>query len=328
MAAVETLIIRSQLLDRRGRLESARTAHPDADQLARLLDEVDAALERMDRGAYGLCEACHEPVESERLLADPLMRFCLAHLTAQQREALQQDLEMAARIQTTLLPSHVVRTGGWEACYRYLPLGPVSGDYCDLIPSAGGGLLFIVGDVSGKGAASSLLMSHLHAIFRSLLSVGMPIGALLERANRVFCESTLPSFYATLVCGHAHADGDVEICNAGHCPPVVVRRGEVSTIEAAALPLGLFCTGQYAARHLHLEPGDGLVLYTDGLTEARDSSGEEYTAERLAGVLRGAHGLAPQRVADKCLAELEAFLAGTPNSDDLTLMAIQRAAQS
>jgi sigma-B regulation protein RsbU (phosphoserine phosphatase) len=180
-------------------------------------------------------------------------------------------------------------------------------------------------DVSGKGVASSLPMSHLPAIFRSLLSVGMPIGALLERANRVFCESALPSFYATLVCGHAHANGDVEICNAGHCPPVLVRRGEVATIEAAALPLGLFCTGQYAASRVQLEPGDCVVLYTDGLTEARDKSGEEYTAERLAGVLRGAHGLAPQRVADACLADLETFQAGAPRSDDLTRMVIQRA---
>jgi phosphoserine phosphatase RsbU/P len=252
------------------------------------------------------------------------MRFCLAHLTAQQQAALERDLEMAARIQTSLLPNRFVRTGGWDACYRYQPLGLVSGDYCDLIASAGGGLLFITGDVSGKGVASSLLMSHLHAIFRSLLSVGMPIGALMERANRMFCESTLPSFYATLVCGHAHANGDVEICNAGHCPPVLVRNGEVSTIEAAALPLGLFSTGQYAASRVHMEPGDCLALYTDGISEACDPSDEEYTPERLAGVLRGAHGMPPQQVVDACLADLEAFQAGAARSDDVTLMAIQR----
>ena len=325
MANVETLILRSQLLDRRGRLESARTAHPEADHLARLLDEVDAALERMDRDVYGLCEACHDPVEPERLLADPLMRFCLAHLTAQQQAALEQDLEMAVQIQTTLLPSRNLRTGAWEAYYLYRPLGPVSGDYCDLMPSAGSGLLFITGDVSGKGVASSLLMSHLHAIFRSLLSVGMPIGTLLERANRVFCESTLPSFYATLVCGHAHAGGEVEICNGGHCPPIVVRRGEVSTVEASALPLGLFSTGQYTASRVHLEPGDALVLYTDGLTEACNPSGDEYTPERLAGVLRGAHGRPPQSMADACLADLESFRAGESMSDDLTLVVIRRA---
>lgn len=324
MASVETTILRSQLLERRDRLGTALTARPGADHLTRLLQEVDGALEQLDHGTYGLCEVCHEPVESERLLADPLMRFCLAHLTAQQQKALEQDLELAMRIQTSLLPGRAVRAGEWEACYHYQPLGPVSGDYCDLIASQDGGLLFITGDVSGKGVASSLLMSHLHAIFRSLLSVGMPIGALLERANRVFCESTLPSFYATLVCGHAHAGGAVEICNAGHCPPVLVRRNQVSTIEADALPLGLFCTGQYAAGRVLLEPGDSVVLYTDGLTEASSGPGEEYTPERLKGVLRGMHGLAPQRQADACLADLEAFMAGAAHADDLTLMVIQR----
>jgi len=256
-------------------------------------------------------------------MADPLIRFCLAHLTAEQQEVLQEDLDLAVRIQDTLLPSRHLRSGGWEACYHYEPAGPVSGDYCDLI-ATGGGLFFVTGDVSGKGVASSLLMSHLHAIFRSLLSVGMPIGSLLERANRVFCESTLPSFYATLVCGHAHPTGEIEICNAGHCPPLLVRPGEIAPVEAAALPLGLFGTGTFAARSIRLEPGDGLVLYTDGLTEARNQAGEEYAAERLAEVLRGAHGQPPQRVTTACLADLAAFLGGAPKTDDLTLMAIQR----
>jgi len=324
MASVETAILRSELQDRRVRLESARSVHPEADDLARLLDEVDSALERMDRGSYGLCEVCHDPVEPERLLADPLMQFCLEHLTAQQQQALEQDLEMAMRIQASLLPRRDLRTGGWEASYHYQPLGPVSGDYCDLIASDGGGLLFIMGDVSGKGVAASLLMSHLHAIFRSLLSVGMPIGTLLERANRVFCESTLPSFYATLVCGHAHANGEVETCNAGHCPPVLERRGEISTIVAAALPLGLFSTGQYEASTVRLDAGDHLVLYTDGLTEACNQFDEEYTPERLNAVLGGGHGLPPQHVAQACLADLEAFAAGQPKADDLTLMVLHR----
>jgi len=326
MAAVETSIFRSQLLERRGRLESALAAHPSAEQLARLLDEVDTALAQMDDGTYGLCEACHDPVEPERLMADPLMRFCLAHLTARQQEALEQDIEMATRIQASLLPNRMLDAGTWHACYHYQPLGPVSGDYCDWMAAPDGGLLFITGDVSGKGVASSLLMSHLHAIFRSLLSVGMPMSALLDQANRVFCESTLPSFYATLVCGHAHPDGSVEICNAGHCPPVLVGRDSICTIAADALPLGLFSTTRYAASRVVLEPGDSLVLYTDGITEAAGKSGEEYSPERLAGVLRRCYGLAPRQMTAACLADLEAFLAGAAHSDDVTLMAIQRAA--
>jgi sigma-B regulation protein RsbU (phosphoserine phosphatase) len=325
MTAPETLIFRSQLLDRRDRVQAARTAHPESAEFARLLEEIDAALDRMDGGTFGLCEVCHEPVEPERLLADPLLRFCLGHLTDEQQRALEQDIELAGRIQATLLPSRGLSAGGWEACHHYEPAGAVSGDYCDLIASNSEGLFFFTGDVSGKGVASSLLMSHLHAIFRSLLSVGMSIGPLLERANRVFCESTLPSFYATLVCGHAHASGEVEICNAGHCPPVVVQQGGVTMIEAAALPLGLFCSGQYAACRIRLGPGDCLVLYTDGLTEARDRSDREYGAERLTAVLRGCYGLPPQAVVDRCVADLRAFLRGAPKSDDLTLMAIRRA---
>lgn len=325
MENVETPLLRSELVERRGRLLAARTAHPEMGDLTRLLGEVDAALDRMELGTYGICESCHEPIERERLLADPLLRFCLPHLTPAQQEALQQDLELAVRIQASLLPGAHLRTGGWEAGYHYEAAGPVSGDYCDLVAADSGGLFFITGDVSGKGVASSLLMSHLHAIFHSLLSVGMPIGALLERANRVFCESTLPSFYATVVCGQAHPNGEIEIINAGHCPPVVVRRHGIATIEASAIPLGLFCSGEYPAQRVRLEPGDSLVLYTDGLTEARRGSDEEYGTERLAGVLRGFHGASPQAVASACLADLEAFLGGAPKSDDVTLMVIRRA---
>ncbi len=324
MENIGTLVFKSQLLNRRDRLESAIAAHPQADHLTRLLDEVDSALDRMDRGTYGLCEVCHDTIEQDRLLSDPLVRYCIDHLTREQQRDLQQDLDLAVRIQTTLLPSRHVRSGGWEAYYHYEPAGPVSGDYCDLIATTSGGLFFLTGDVSGKGVASSLLMSHLHAIFRSLLTVGLPIGTLLERANRVFCESTLPSFYATLVCGYAHSGGEVEICNAGHCPPVLVRHGDVATIDSDALPLGLFANSEYAARRVCLEPGDTLVLYTDGLTEARNRADDEYAPERLQALLRGSHGRPPHDTAAGCLSDLEAFLAGNSKADDLTLMVIQR----
>ena len=323
MENVATAAFRTQLLDRRGRLESARAAHPQADHLARLLDEVDSALERMDEGTYGLCEYCHEPVEAARLMADPLTRFCIDHLNAEQQRALQQDLDLAVRIQTSLLPQRNLRAGGWEACYHYEPAGPVSGDYCDLVASDSG-IFFITADVSGKGVASSLLMSHLHAIFHSLLPADMPVGALLQRANRVFCESTLPSFYATVVCGRAYPNGEVDICNAGHCPPLLVRRNGAAAIEAAALPLGLFCTGEYEATRLRLGPGDALVLYTDGLSEARNRADEEYGPERLTRLLKGAHGQAPDGVTSTCLADLERFLDGAPKSDDVTLMVVRR----
>lgn len=243
---MEPVFFRQELRQRRKKLQSALTAQPRAQDLARLLEDVDGALARLDHGAFGLCEVCHDPIESERLIADPLVRFCLDHLDEEEQRALEQDLALAARIQAALLPSADVASGEWESHYCYMPAGLVSGDYCDIIrPDNGAGLFFATGDVSGKGVAASLLMSHLHAIFRSLVSVGMPLTQAMSQANRLFCESTLPSSFATLACGWARPSGELELCNAGHCPPLILRRDGVSVLETAGLPLGMFCSGQY-----------------------------------------------------------------------------------
>ena len=111
-------------------------------------------------------------------------------------------------------------------------------------------------------------MTHLSAIFRSLLSLDLSLTEMVSRANRLFCESTAPSHYATLVCGRATPDG-VEICNAGHCPPLLFRQDATERLDSTGLPLGLFCGGKYTTRHLSLGPGESLVLYSDGITEAR-----------------------------------------------------------
>src|SRR5512146_600731 len=104
MASVPNEVFRSQLLNRRHKLEVAMSSAPDSAELESLLEQVDNALDRMEQGTYGLCETCHDPVEAERLMADPLMRYCLDHLDARQRQALQKDLDLATQIQTRLLP--------------------------------------------------------------------------------------------------------------------------------------------------------------------------------------------------------------------------------
>jgi phosphoserine phosphatase RsbU/P len=329
MADMEQIVFRSQLLERRNRLESAMQSVPQPGDLLRLLEEVDSALERMDHGTYGLCEACHESIEPDRLMADPLTRYCLGDLTDVQRHALQQDLDLAVQIQSALLPSRELKTLGWEAFYHYQAAGPVSGDYCDLIPvqNGGRGLLFLAGDISGKGVAASLLMSNLHAIFRALYSVGMPLKDLVSRANRVFCENTMSSFYATLLCGLANDLGQVEICNAGHCPPMLVRSGEIVALSSTGLPLGLFCDADYSVRQIEMEPGDMLVGYTDGLTEARNGADEEYGGERLMKVLDQCRAMAAKAVAGACVADLHGFVAGKPMLDDLTVMVLKRAVE-
>jgi sigma-B regulation protein RsbU (phosphoserine phosphatase) len=202
----------------------------------------------------------------------------------------------------------------------------VSGDYCDLLtPDDGhGDLYFAIGDVSGKGVAASLLMAHLSASLRSLIQVGLPLPEILTRQNRLLLESHLPAHYATQVIGRAQSDGAIELCNAGHWPPFVARRDRVETLATGGMPIGMIGDRTYEAKTLRLEPGDTLLLYTDGLIEARDQNDAEYGAARLSEVLAQHRGSAPRALADACLASLTRFLGAGRPTDDLSLMAIRR----
>jgi phosphoserine phosphatase RsbU/P len=330
MATLETSFLQTQLDARKQRLEQAIALAPQNSALANLLREVDAALERMAKGCYGMCEECHDSVEQDRLLADPLVRYCLDHLTELQRAALQRDLDLAAEVQRRLLPQAGLSAAGWDTSYHYAPAGPVSGDYCDLIPSEGQ-LFFALGDVSGKGVAASMLMTHLHALFRSLSGMALPLGQIVTRANRVFCESALVGQYATLVCGLAKANGEVEIHNAGHLPSVIVGRGGVMRVESTGLPLGMFHDGEFSATRVHLEPGDALFLFTDGLSEASRPSedkeeNEEYGVDRVTRLVRQHAAKPPAELIATCLQDLRSFAGTGPQHDDLTLLALRRQA--
>jgi len=322
VATLEISFLQSQLAERKRRLESAIALRPQNGGLASLLSEVDSALERMDKGSYGLCSECHEPIEQNRLMANPLVRYCLDHLTQQQRAVLQRDLDLAADVQRNLLPKANLRTGDWHTCYHYLPQGPVSGDYCDLIPHDGE-LFFVLGDVSGKGVAASMLMTQLHALFRSLVGLGLSLGQIMAQANRVLCESALAGQYATLVCGVAKAAGELEIHNAGHLPAIIVRRDGALQIESMGVPLGMFLDGEFPTTRVTLEAGDTLFLYTDGLSEAV-SADEEYGIERITRFAHRQTGKEASQLIAACIDDLRAFTEGTPQSDDLTLLAIQR----
>ncbi|MBV9341876.1 MAG: SpoIIE family protein phosphatase [Acidobacteria bacterium] len=322
MASLEITFLQNELEERRNKLETVLAQAPRNSSLAALLQQVDSALERMKKGSYGLCEVCQEPVEANRLMADPLVRYCLDHLNQAQRDALQRDLDLASEVQRKLLPQANLRVSGWETSYYYAAVGPVSGDYCDLIPSDNG-LFFVLGDVSGKGVAASMLMTQLHALFRSLTAMALPLTAIVSQANRVFCESALAGQYATLVCGRAMHNGRVEVHNAGHWPAILVGDGGVRRIESSGLPVGMFLEGEFCATYVELNVGDTLFLYTDGLPETRSSS-DEYGADRLTHLVRDHADRSAAELIAACVHDLRTFSGDTPRLDDLTLLAIRR----
>jgi len=293
-------------------------------EVALLLAEVDAALARLEVDGSSRCAVCDAPIGRERLLVDPLAKVCTAHVDDGERRALDRDLELAGRIQRRLLPPRSTSALGWRSAYHYRPAGTVSGDYCDVVRTDPDGLFFVTADVSGKGVAASLLMSHLHAIVHTLLAGGGTPAALLGQANRFFCESILSSHFATAAFGLAREDGTVTLANAGHWPPLIVRRDGVEPLEATGVPLGFTCAAAYGEHSVHFAPGDALVLYTDGLTEARTEADEDYGRERLDDVLRRLHGSTPDAIAAGVLADLGEFLGRSPLADDLTILVLSR----
>ena len=126
MDEIRDKFLRDLLIERRRNLESAISKFEETDQLVRLLTEVDSALERINEGRYGMCTACHEPIEQDRLLNDPLIQTCLDHLTSDEQRALEEDLNLASRIQYRLLPKRELSVNGWEVAYLYEPAGTVS----------------------------------------------------------------------------------------------------------------------------------------------------------------------------------------------------------
>jgi phosphoserine phosphatase RsbU/P len=325
MASPQQAYLRTELERRYDRLESAIQA-PSADpSLSNLLSEVDAALDRMDAGTYGLCETCHDTIEADRLLANPLEQFCLDHLTTEERRALESDLLLAAQIQKTLLPARDFAPKGWHMRYHYAPARVVSGDYCDVFESKSG-LVFLLGDVSGKGIAASMLMSHLHATFRSLADADLPLDRMVGVANRIFAESTMAGQFATLVVGRATHDGAVDLVSAGHLPLLHLCAGETKSQGATGVPLGMFPNTNFPVFSFSVQAGDSLLVYTDGLTESRNGKDEEYGMHRVKALADKHRNKTPAELISNCLADLHDFTAGAKPADDLTLLALQRAA--
>jgi sigma-B regulation protein RsbU (phosphoserine phosphatase) len=126
------------------------------------------------------------------------------------------------------------------------------------------------------------------------------------------------------VCGRATTSGAVEVCNAGHLPPLLIQEGKVTSIAATGLPVGVFCNESFSVSRMQMNQGDGLFLYTDGLSESQDGAGNEYGADRLSQLLNDNHALSTDSMISLCRQELHTFADGMVPKDDLTLMAIRR----
>jgi sigma-B regulation protein RsbU (phosphoserine phosphatase) len=322
MATLETPYVnavRDQLLVGRARLNEV-VGQADSEHMLRLLEEVDSALHRIEHGGFGVCEQCHADIGTEWLDENPLATTCFECMTPKQQRALQYDLELAAQLQKGLLPPSNATFDSWEIDHYYEPAHIVSGDYCDVMRE-NGHLYFILADVSGKGVAAAMLASNLRATFRSLVPLGLSIEEFMVRANRLFRETALPSQYATTVFGRVSTSGELELVNVGHLPVLLAAEHGISQFESACRPLGMFVDDVVCISKGQMLPGDTLVIYSDGVSEAANDRDEEYGVEALTKLL--ATQRCPHKLVSTVKQQLESFRGKSERADDETLLAIQ-----
>lgn len=243
--------------------------------------------------------------------------------TSQVEGNLQTQLELARQVQLRLLPERRCCLSDWEVAFSYESAGFVSGDYVDLIPAGADAFYFALGDVSGKGVAASMLMSHLHATLRTLLPSNRTIEEVVTIASSTFCQSALPAQFATLVLGKADRSGKVELVNAGHNPVLLIEGAEVEVIAASSLPLGMFCSTEFASVKRRVSPESTLFLYSDGITESTDEAGNEFDQNRLAEALLQSRNLLTSAVVETIQRTIVRYTNGEQPSDDRTMLALR-----
>jgi serine phosphatase RsbU (regulator of sigma subunit) len=246
---------------------------------------------------------------------------------AAERKRLEHEVQLARDIQMALLPEKLPEVGGFSLHGGNLPSRGVSGDLFKVVERSPGEECFLfLADVSGKGIAASLLTASLEALIAGQIEQGAAPDASCGLVSRLLFERTPPEKYATGFLGVLDpCSGVIRYTNAGHNPGLVIRQdGSTQWLEATGMPLGILPVGDYSADEVVLEPGDTLVLYTDGITEAENPAEEEFGEERLEAVCAGHHTLALEELAEVLWDQLNSFADGVPFADDRTFVMVRR----
>jgi phosphoserine phosphatase RsbU/P len=255
-----------------------------------------------------------------------------ARLTEEQmeRERLEREQQVASEIQQRFLPAAAPQIEGWELQGISFPCYEIGGDYYDFIQREDGKLVVALGDVSGKGTAAALLMSSLHAAIHAQADTHDSISETIGAVNRYLVESIPPNRFVTLF--YAELDprkGALTFLNAGHNPPLIVHAGgTMEQLAAGGLPLGIMSDAEFREGRTQLRPGDVLVIYSDGVSEAVNPGGEEFGPTRLYEVVARNLDASASGIRDRIESAVTKFCQGTPAADDITLVIVKRNAEA
>ncbi|MBL8056684.1 MAG: SpoIIE family protein phosphatase [Anaerolineales bacterium] len=247
------------------------------------------------------------------------------------QHGLEEDLAVARQIQLSLLPEHSPQMSGWEFAAAYRAAQQVGGDLYDFVelPGTPPRLGLLIADVSGKGAAAALFMAHTRAVVRAAALTEKGPAAALELANAQILKDNQTSHFVSAFYGVLDtASGRLTFANGGHNRPLWWRAaaGDFTELNSQGIVLGLLPAVELEELEKSLAPGDLVVLYTDGITEAINPAEELFGEARLRGAIAAVEPKTPQRVVDAILEAVQAFSSGAPQADDFTLVAVRRLA--
>jgi sigma-B regulation protein RsbU (phosphoserine phosphatase) len=296
------------------------------DEGLEMISKIDHALDQVEHGTFGKCELCSGEVEEERLILDFTTCVCLDHYTTEQLRELERDLEMAAKVQRHLLPSSLPALGGVEMAVMARPAGAVGGDYYDFFRYKEQCQGFAIADVMGKGVQASMLMANLQASLRIMGPEYPDLPRLATRLNELFRFNLKQIRFITMfLAGFDPDTRDMHYINAGHHPPLLWNA--ISNTHRWLKPtgpaIGLVPEASYKSETLKFEAGDMLVMYTDGLVEARNGDKKEFGQDGLVKYTSHNFSKPPEIFVNGLLSEVET--SGAKIQDDLTLMVLKMA---
>ena len=328
-------LIREGLLEKKETLEQWQVDTPESKKQMELgsadesavdaqLEVIDTSLEMIDEGVYGVCEVCHEAVDSELLQMDFTTTVCLGHYTDDELRELENELELSQIIQRALLPQQVPSISGYDIAAFSRPAQIITGDYFDFLQFEDGKHGFVIADVSGHGVSAGMLMSSLQTVFHTLTPETDSAVDVLQRINRLYINNINFTTFVTIFFAKLDPQAKtLSYASAGHNPPLLYRPStrEVVWLKPTGPAIGL--VKDYFSRldSVQLMEGDTLLLYTDGVIEALTPDGnDQFGYDRLADFVRENDGLPANELTQKIRQALNDFTEGRLSADDITMI--------
>lgn len=287
------------------------------------LHVIDESLEKIKEGTLGICRICHEAVETQLLQMDYTSAVCLGHFSDAELRQLENELELSQIVQRGLLPREVPVIQGMNIAAFSRPAQIVGGDYFDFVDFKDGTHGFVMADVSGHGVSAGMFMSSLQAAFNTLIPDADSPLSVLERINRLYIHNiNFTTFVTTFLGKYDPQTRILSYANAGHNSAYLYREttNEELWLRPTGPAIGLMERFSIYKEDVPLKPGDTLLLYTDGITEASNQQGMLWGEDKLADIVRQNADLSAEQLIQRILSALKIHTDGVPLADDVTLV--------